>query len=106
MIIDATNIILGRLASFAAKHALLGETIEIINCENAVITGNKKRTLEADEMKKDLWGVMAVGQKNGPQQPGTELHWLVKYRYPLDCGSAQFRHKVPFLSICVRQALN
>ncbi len=43
--IDATNIILGRLASYAAKKALLGENVEIINCENAVITGNKKRTL-------------------------------------------------------------
>lgn len=41
MIIDANNLILGRLASFAAKKALLGEEIEIINCENAVITGDK-----------------------------------------------------------------
>jgi len=45
MLIDATNLILGRLASFAAKKALLGENIEIINCEKAVITGSKKRTL-------------------------------------------------------------
>jgi len=47
MIIDATNIILGRLASFAAKKALLGENVEIINCQNAVISGNKKTTLKA-----------------------------------------------------------
>lgn len=47
MIIDATNLILGRLASFAAKHALLGENIEIINCENAVITGNRSTTINA-----------------------------------------------------------
>ncbi len=46
MIIDATNLILGRLASFAAKKALLGENVEIINCENAVVTGNKKTTLK------------------------------------------------------------
>jgi large subunit ribosomal protein L13 len=46
MIIDAKNLILGRLASFAAKNALLGENIEIINCENAIITGNKKKTLK------------------------------------------------------------
>ena len=44
--IDATNLILGRLASYAAKSVLLGENVEIINCENAVITGNKKRTLK------------------------------------------------------------
>ncbi|MBU0627803.1 MAG: 50S ribosomal protein L13 [Nanoarchaeota archaeon] len=46
MILDATNQILGRLASFAAKHALLGESISIINCENAVVSGNKTTTLE------------------------------------------------------------
>ena len=46
MIIDATNIILGRLASFTAKKALLGENVEIINCENAVISGNRKTTLK------------------------------------------------------------
>ncbi len=46
IILDATNIILGRLASIAAKKALLGEAVDIINCENAIITGNKKRTFD------------------------------------------------------------
>ena len=45
MIIDAKDLILGRLASFAAKHALLGETVDIVNAEEAVITGNKKWTV-------------------------------------------------------------
>ena len=41
MIIDANNLILGRLGTFVAKKALLGEKIDIVNCENAVITGAK-----------------------------------------------------------------
>ncbi len=41
MIIDAKNLIIGRLASYAAKQALLGETIDIINIEQTVITGSK-----------------------------------------------------------------
>lgn len=41
MIIDAKDQILGRVSSFAAKKALLGETVDIINCEKAVITGSK-----------------------------------------------------------------
>ena len=49
MLLDATNIILGRLASFAAKKALLGESVEIINCENAVITGNRKKTIDINK---------------------------------------------------------
>ncbi len=42
MIIDATDRILGRLAVFAAKQALLGEEITIINSEKAVVSGSKK----------------------------------------------------------------
>ena len=36
MIIDARNLILGRLATITAKKALQGEDIHIINCENIV----------------------------------------------------------------------
>ena len=42
MIIDATDLILGRMCAKVAKKAMLGETIQIINCEKALITGNKK----------------------------------------------------------------
>ncbi len=50
MIINAENLILGRLASFAAKKALLGQDIDIVNCEKAVITG--KRVFILDKYKK------------------------------------------------------
>jgi len=46
MIIDATNAIAGRLASVVAKKALLGEKIEVVNCENAVISGNRRWLIE------------------------------------------------------------
>ncbi len=46
VIIDAKNLILGRMASEVAKRALLGESIDIINCEQLVITGNRKRIIE------------------------------------------------------------
>jgi len=42
MLLDATNVILGRLATEAAKRALKGEKITIINAEKAVITGEKR----------------------------------------------------------------
>ncbi|MBW2988868.1 50S ribosomal protein L13 [Candidatus Woesearchaeota archaeon] len=60
MIIDATNLILGRLASIAAKRTLLGEKVEIINCEKAVITGAKGRTLK-DYKEKMLMGSSTKG---------------------------------------------
>ncbi|MDO8740672.1 MAG: 50S ribosomal protein L13 [Candidatus Woesearchaeota archaeon] len=40
-LIDATNLILGRMATIVAKAALLGDTVTIVNCENAVISGDK-----------------------------------------------------------------
>lgn len=42
MIIDAKDLILGRISTYAAKKALLGEDINVINCEKAIITGDKK----------------------------------------------------------------
>lgn len=54
MIIDATNLILGRMASIAAKKALLGEDIKIINCEKAIISGNKKYLLEKYKSKREM----------------------------------------------------
>ena len=64
MIIDATNMILGRLASKAAKQALLGENIIVVNCEKAVVTGSGKQILENYIQKS------SVGQVNqGPYFP-------------------------------------
>lgn len=45
MIIDAKNAILGRLSSYVAKQALLGNKIDVINCEECVVTGRKPAIL-------------------------------------------------------------
>ena len=64
MIIDATNLILGRLASKAAKHALSGEEVTVINCEKAIVTGNKKQIFDS------YIGKFDIGQVNqGPYFP-------------------------------------
>lgn len=42
-IIDAENLILGRLASYVAKQALMGEKIIVVNSERAVISGQRKQ---------------------------------------------------------------
>lgn len=40
-VIDAQDLILGRLASIVAHRALAGETIAIVNAEKAVISGTR-----------------------------------------------------------------
>ena len=42
MIIDATNLLVGRLATVVAKKALLGGKIDIVNAEKAIISGPKR----------------------------------------------------------------
>lgn len=44
-IIDATGLIAGRLSSHAAKLALNGDTVHVINCDKAVITGSRPTIL-------------------------------------------------------------
>jgi large subunit ribosomal protein L13 len=54
MIIDATNLIVGRMAAKAAKLALLGERVDIVNCEKAIITGSRRNVIEKYKRKRDL----------------------------------------------------
>ena len=45
MIIDAKDAILGRLSGYAAKQLLLGKKVEIINCEECIVSGRKASIL-------------------------------------------------------------
>jgi len=47
MIINAENLIMGRIATYAAKQSLLGEKVFIVNCEKAIITGNRKEIINS-----------------------------------------------------------
>ena len=51
MIINAENLILGRLATVVAKKALQGEKIDLINSEKAVVTGKPKDILAKYDQK-------------------------------------------------------
>lgn len=64
-VIDATGLILGRMATKVAKLALLGEEIAIVNCEKAVISG--KPDLVFSEYKKKL--SRRSGTRKGPFIP-------------------------------------
>jgi len=63
-IIDGKNAILGRLASYAAKEALKGEEIIILNCEQVIITGNKKNIEKGFQEKRSRVGSSQKGPKH------------------------------------------
>ena len=54
MIIDATDTILGRMASLVAKKALSGEEVTIINAEKAVISGTHESVFMKYKFKIDV----------------------------------------------------
>ena len=53
MIINAENLILGRFATVAAKKALLGEKVVIVNCEKAIVTGDKYKLFQSYKQRRD-----------------------------------------------------
>ena len=63
-IIDGKNAVLGRLASYAAKEALKGEKIIVLNCEQIIITGNKRNIKENFEIKRSRVGSSQKGPKH------------------------------------------
>lgn len=62
-IIDGNGAILGRLASYAAKQALQGEKIIILNCEKIIITGSKKSIQEDFREKRTRVGASQKGPR-------------------------------------------
>lgn len=63
IILDASGAIFGRLCSFAAKKALEGNDVIVVNSEKAIISGNKKDIIKK---YKDLRANMGSSLK-GPK---------------------------------------
>lgn len=66
-IIDGKDAVMGRLASYAAKEALKGEEIIILNCQDIIITGSRDNILKEFEEKRSKMG---SGQR-GPRHVKT-----------------------------------
>ena len=63
-IINGENAVLGRLASYAAKEALKGEEIVIVNSEEIIITGNKQNITANYVQKRGRVGTSQKGPKH------------------------------------------
>lgn len=50
-IYNGERVLLGRLASLAAKEILLGEEVRIVNCDKVVISGDKFNTFAREKQK-------------------------------------------------------
>lgn len=63
-IIDGKGAVMGRLASYVAKEALQGEEISVVNCEEVLITGNKKSIEREFFEKRSRFGSSQKGPKH------------------------------------------
>ena len=63
-IIDANNMVLGRLASVIAKRLLNGEEIIVVNAEKAIIQGSRSQIIEEFN-----WRRTVGKQRKGPFYP-------------------------------------
>jgi large subunit ribosomal protein L13 len=63
VVVDASNCILGRVASNVSQRALDGERIAVVNAERAVITGSDEDVMSVFEKRLD------IGSDRGPRYP-------------------------------------
>ncbi|MBW3015001.1 50S ribosomal protein L13 [Candidatus Woesearchaeota archaeon] len=54
MLVDAEGLVLGRMAAKVAKLALLGESVDVINCEKAIVSGTKQAVLAKYKRNREL----------------------------------------------------
>ena len=68
-VIDASNLVFGRLASLVAERALKGEKIDIVNVEQCVIIGHRKAVV--DRYRKRLGMCGKANPEKGPKYSKT-----------------------------------
>ena len=97
IVVDATGLVLGRLASVTAKSLLAGEEIKIVNAEKALITGGK------DYIFDDYGQTRARGHKERgpyfPRRPEMILKRTVRGMLPYKMRQGK-RRILPAADIC------
>ena len=99
IVIDAQNLILGRLATFAAKQSLLGQEVRIINVEKAIVSGAKKTTLNETRQDMDR-GTPAKGPfipKQADRYVRRVIRGMLPYKQPK--GSEAFKRVLCYVGV-------
>jgi large subunit ribosomal protein L13 len=97
--IDASNAILGRLASRVAKLALEGNSIVIANAEKAIVSGERRWLIERYKKRREI-GIPPKGPKF-PRTPDGIVRRAIRGMLPWkkDRGRKAFRRIKVFVGI-------
>jgi len=94
LLIDASNLIVGRMASYVAKRALEGTRDVIVNAERAVISGSKANVVS--EVKLRLRTRTLGSLKEGPthpRRPDTYVRRIIRGMLPWDRPKGKIAYK-------------
>tara|TARA_Y100000034_G_C6701309_1_gene309293 strand:+ start:57 stop:476 length:420 start_codon:yes stop_codon:yes gene_type:complete len=80
-IYNAQNLIVGRLAAKVAKEALLGEEVFIVNCNQAVISGDKNDIMKREKQRRSRSGYPLTKAKL-PRSPDRFVRRAVRGMLP------------------------
>lgn len=100
--IDADGKIVGRLASFAAKKAVGGEQITVVNAEKAMITGTKEAAMERFKVRLTIRG--KGNPEKGPKysrMPDQILRLAIRGMLPWQSSRGKEMYKGIFVYIGV-----
>merc|ERR1711918_144519 len=80
VVIDARGHLLGRLASFVAKEALLGQKVMVVRCEDIVISGSFIRKFaHLGKLASELgWGYKDVVAQYEEKRKEKNAEWYAK----------------------------
>ena len=102
IVIDASNLLLGRLASITAKQLLQGKSVTIINSEKAVISGSRRSILEAAQqhLRTKTHGSQSKAPKH-PRRPEGILRRAVRGMLPYNepRGKTAYRRLKVYLDV-------
>lgn len=66
LVVDGTGAVFGRMASDVAKNLLKGHSVDIINCEQIIVSGDKKLFAKKVLAKREMG---SGGSMKGPKYP-------------------------------------
>lgn len=66
IIYDGKDAVLGRLSTMVAKDLLKGDAVDVINCEEIIVSGDKRKFAEKVMTKKDMGRGASM---KGPKYP-------------------------------------
>jgi large subunit ribosomal protein L13 len=91
IVIDADGLVLGRMASVVAKRLLAGETIDLVNAQNIVISGNKVNLVKEwkEFLKVGGFGKGPVHHRRPHEIVRRTVRGMLPYRIPK--GAAAYK---------------